>query len=435
MPKKRSAKDQARLYTAAQRTRLQPSKQPDEPLKDVTTQLHELRMEQARERPVSSSVTSIHQPTLKSSLGFLPATYTATEDICDETQPARRIPGPAPPRSWTERRRIARQSAIPMLARSRSEPVSPFSSVDAPRPGPLVHHCLLTLGTHYFEHQKLNKYYLPQLGLQIKQWLLTYIAARQIGGAITRDGLDVLFPHAVGKDDPEEMKDIVAMSKRDEVHLRHLDLADSLSLNFTIRQLKSFLSPTDAIEEEIAFPDVSEWILEAPRFPNLTHLSLDIYPIRPAQFDLISLAQTLSQNCTRLTHLSLAGVFNSVTPSNTSAARTALILLSRSLVCLEYIDLSYCTVLGKYGHMYPPRPVDEERRVQQHVYHSGLWDDDVSAHDNASGLLGQLNWGGAWRNVRFLVIKRCGFTLEMQTDIRDQIMERRGGKGWIYVMM
>jgi hypothetical protein len=90
------------------RIRLQPSKQPDEPLKDVTTQLHGLRMEQARERPVSSSITSIHQPAFKSSLGFLPAAYTAAENICDEIQPARRITSPKLPRSWTERRRIDR---------------------------------------------------------------------------------------------------------------------------------------------------------------------------------------------------------------------------------------------------------------------------------------------------------------------------------------
>jgi hypothetical protein len=305
--------------------------------------------------------------------------------------------------------------------------------MDAPRRGSLVHHCILALGTHYFEHQEFNKYYLPQLGVHLKQWLLTYIAARNIGGAITGAGLDVLFPHTVSKDDPEEMKDIVIMSKRDEVDLRSLDLADSLGSNFTIRQLRSFLAPTDAIEEGITFPDVPEWILETPRFPNLTHLSLDIYPIRPAQFDLISLAQTLSQHCTRLTHLSLAGVFNGPMLSNAPSARTALILLSRSLVCLEFIDLSYCIVLLEYNHVYFPEPVDEERRVHD-VHDLGSWDDDLSAHSNTGGLLGRLNWGGAWRNVRNLIVKRCGFTTEMEKTIRDQIVERRGGKGWINVV-
>src|SRR5271169_1363954 len=195
MPKKRTAKDQARYYTTAQRTRLHSPTQPEEPIKDVTTQLQELRIEQARERQLSSPPPNaiITNPHPTSPLHYAPANYTLTNAGCpNEVEPVRRIPGPAPPRSWIEPRRSRLQrTVIPEILRSRTDPNSPFPDLESPSRRSLMHHCLLALGSHFYEHQKVNKYYLPQLGVHLKQWLLTYIATKNITGTITKQGLDV----------------------------------------------------------------------------------------------------------------------------------------------------------------------------------------------------------------------------------------------------
>src|SRR5579859_4482329 len=100
MPKKRTPKDQARLYTVAQRNRVRAEPAPDAIVKDVTTQLRELRIEQARNRQRSRLPKS--EPTeLMSSLGFTPLNRTQNESSTSSMS-SRRTPGPPPPRCWSE---------------------------------------------------------------------------------------------------------------------------------------------------------------------------------------------------------------------------------------------------------------------------------------------------------------------------------------------
>jgi hypothetical protein len=246
---------------------------------------------------------------------------------------------------------------------------------------------------------------------------LTYIAAKNIGGAITREGMDVLFPRVVDEDYFEEMEYVVACSRKAEVDLRYLDLADSLGPNFSISQLRSFLSPTD---ESYVSADPDSWYIpQAPRFPKLTHLSLDISPAHAPRFDRLKLATILSQNCTRLTHLSLAGVFDS------SASASAIIHLSKNLVCLEYIDLSRTPALHeRYGIPVLAEWEDDDTRPLEPY--------DFDAKENR--LVDRLSWDGAWRNLRVLIVKKCGFTKVSERELRDRILEKRGGKGWIQVV-
>src|ERR1700737_2198365 len=165
MPKKRSPKDQARVYTAAQRARLQPPLRLEQPIKDVTTQLHELRIEQARERHTARPVNA-NDPAMVNGLGFTPANYSTIS--CPSTiAPVRRAPGPAPPRSSVEREGRKRRTFLPMIVRSRTETVPPFPGLESVRPTSLMHHTLLALGTYYFDLQLRYIYYLPQLGFQI----------------------------------------------------------------------------------------------------------------------------------------------------------------------------------------------------------------------------------------------------------------------------
>src|SRR5271155_2612057 len=164
MPKKRTARDQARYYTLSQRARLLLPSQDDQPIKDVTTQLHELRIEQAREQQLQKpKMTTMDVLPVTSSLGFVPADYTSTACVQETRPTGRRIPGPAPPKSWTElpRKRILRRTSIPDLIRSRTEPRAPFEGLEFPGPRTLIHHCLIALGMYFYEQQEFNKYYLP----------------------------------------------------------------------------------------------------------------------------------------------------------------------------------------------------------------------------------------------------------------------------------
>ena len=412
MPKKRSVKNQARFYTASHARPRIAVPEENEVVKDVNTQLQELRMEEGRERLQSSksSISAINDLPHANALGFIPADYTEPVADCPIGRTStRRVPGPAAPRSWLERpRHNLRRLSIPEVIRSRTDLDPPFPDIEMPSRKSLLHLSLLFLATHFYAHQEANQYILPQLGVHLKELLLTYIAAKNIGGAITKEGLDVLFPYKYNEDDPEEMKEIVALSRKDDVHVRFLDLSDSLGSDLLLSQFRTFLSPP-AYSMNILPEKLSDNI-PGPRFHNLTHLTLDASPVHPPKFNTVRLAEILSENCTRLTHLSIAGVFTS------AASGAALILLSKNLVCLEYIDLSRTPALReRYG-----MPVMSSWSV-------GYVDLD---HEREGRLVDRLNWGGAWRLVRTLVVRKSGFTSDSGHELQDHIIKLRHGKGW-----
>src|SRR5271163_2354338 len=245
MPKKRTVKNQARFYTASHARPRIAIPEENEVVKDVNTQLRELRIEEGRERLQSLKSTTMSDLPLANALGFIPADYTETTGDCPIGRaPARRVPGPAAPRSWLERpRHNMRRLSIPEVIRSRTDLDPPFPDIEMPSRKSLLHFSLLSLATHFYAHQEVNQYIIPQLGVHLKEWLLTYIAAKNIGGAITNEGLHVLFPYKYNEGDPEEMKEIVALSRKDDVHVRFLDLSDSLGSDLLLSQFRTFLSP------------------------------------------------------------------------------------------------------------------------------------------------------------------------------------------------
>ena len=436
MPKKRTAKDQARYYTNTSQRRAQnPANAADEQVKDVTTQLRELRVEYARGRllsqPSPKMTTANPMPIVASSMGFKPANYVVTPYMDPVLEPVpsstgarttRRIPGPAPPKSWLEpQKRPLFQQAY--RVRSRHYPEAPFPDVEMPDRNTLTHASLLTLGTHFFEHQEYNKYNLSQLGIELKQWLMTYIATRNLAGAITKEGLEVLFPRTTKAEDPKEMLEIISLSNKDEKYLRCLDLTDS---EISVKYLRTFLSP------------LSPMIWEEPRFPNLTHLSLERSSIQPAKIDHLALVNVLSRQCSRLTHLNLAGVL----PHGSGGS---LYQLSKSLVCLEYIDLSR-NIEAIHSHI---------DFWGQDSWGSASWDDEWDVANRAgsanvdgrrvmSGVGGAgrvwrpvlyaLNWEGAWRRVSCLVARKCGFGKEAERELQEKIFQKRGERGWTQVV-
>ena len=72
---------------------------------------------------------------------------------------------------------------------------------------------------------------------------------------------------------------------------------------------------------------------------------------------------------------------------------------------------------------------------QNYGWVESIWKDDpeVVKGDGANyRVLERLDWSGAWRLVRTVVVKRCG--LPDETDVREGILKRRGGKGWVHVI-
>jgi len=379
-------------------------------------------------------------PVVISPLGFAPANYTAgphadplPETLASVPTTTRRIPGPAPPRSWFEPGPTA-QSPQPYRFRSRNYPDTPFPDIEMPNGKTLIHSSLLTLGTHFLEHQEYNKYNLPQLGIQLKQWLLLYIATRNIAGAITKQGLDVLFPRTARDDDPDEMKQIVALSQKDEMELRCLDLTDALAENISIAQLRAFLLPT---------PSHEDW-REEYRFPNLTHLSLETSSLHPLKIDHLKLAHVLSQQCPRLTHLNLAGVL----PPGSGGS---LYQLSKTLVCLEYIDLSrnqdalngHIDTGGRGGEAGSWDDIGSEPTDPRWYERGGRRSLGATVDSRPATLrtgswtrvLEALNWEGGWRLVKVLVARKCGFNTESERVIQAKIFAKRGERGWIQVVL
>jgi len=446
MPKRRTAKDEARYYTNSRQRRAQSlPATADEQIKDVSTRLRELRFEQAKanERLHPSRQAFDPLPIVVSPLGLTPANYTAAPYADPLAGPqasvprtSRLIPGPAPPRSWFGPERKARFQQ-PHRFRSRNYPDTPFPDIDMPNQKTLVYSSLLTLATHFFEHQESNKYNLPQLGIHLKQWLLLYIATRNIAGAVTKEGLDVLFPRMAKDNDPDEMKQIVALSRKDEKELRCLDLTDALAGNISIGQLRTFLLPT---------PSCEEW-QEEHRFPNLTHLSLETSSLHSVKIDHLKLVHVLSQQCPRLTHLNLAGV---LPPGSGSS----LYQLSKTLVCLEYIDLSRNPDVlnghidtgerggeASYWDDTGPEPTNPRRNERTRTGGRRVTSATIDGRPPAGGtgywsqVLDALNWEGGWRLVKVLVAKKCGFTVESERAIQANIFAKRGERGWIQVVL
>lgn len=438
MPKKRTAKDQARYYTNTRQRRAPAPNAADEEIKDVTTQLRELRIEYARERllsqPSPKMTTADPLPIIGSGLGFKPANYLVapyTDPLSEPTssltvaRTTRRIPGPAPPKSWLEPQHKPSQQLY--RVRSRNYLEAPFPDIEMPDRNTLTHSSLLTLGTHFFEHQEYNKYNLPQLGIQLKQWLLTYIATHNLAGAITGEGLKALFPRTKRLDDPEEMAEIIALSNEDEMYLRCLDLTDS---KISMKYLGTFLSPLSP----------TKW--EEPRFPNLTHLSLERSSLQSSKIDHLALVNVLSRQCSRLTHLNLAGIL----PRGSGGS---LYQLSKSLVCLEYIDISrnvegvrtYIDLLGQdaWGSVSWDDGRDDGRDVLNHAVNSSVDGRQVTTGIGAEKpdwipLLHALNWDGGWRRVSCLVARKCGFEKEKEGKLQLKIFEKRGDRGWTQVV-
>ncbi len=236
-----------------------------------------------------------------------------------------------------------------------------FPGVDS-----LAHQALKALAKGWDWHVQYDQFYLATLPTRYKQALLSYIAFYK-PESITLHSLDVLFL------DDSQLQDATGSEG-----LTHLDLATSIGRPLGLKELKDFFTKKRvSVNDDITttknevVPDSWEIPSIAPsptvsRFPFLSHLSL----ARPSTGSWRSLL-ALAPRLLTLTHLSLAyWPIPSLTPNSKTAYRTTprgdvdygasnfyslydcdfseaagvLRRLSRSLLCLKWLDLTGCTV-------------------------------------------------------------------------------------------
>lgn len=309
--------------------------------------------------------------------------------------------GPPPPTSWLidsmhTPAHLRRKKGIHSDTRARYERVDHLGGLPAqyfPDGHSLIHQTLKALAREWDWHIHYDQFYLATLPIRYKQTLLSYIAFYN-PQRVTCHSLEVLF-----------FDDSQLDGATGSETLTHLDLASSVGNPLGLKELKDIFTKKRPITHKTmittnndTIPDTWETPTLAPsptllRFPSLTHLSLAQPPFASWR-SLLALCPHL----TTLTHLSLASwPVPSLTPNAKTAFRTtprgdvdcggsndyslcdcdfsgsATVLrrLSRSLLCLKWLDVTGC----------------------------GEW---IRALGAETGV----DWNGAWRGVETVVVGR-----------------------------
>jgi len=231
-----------------------------------------------------------------------------------------------------------------------------------PDPGSLLDRTLRALAKNWTWHAVYDQYYLAALPIRYKQALLRYIALHN-PHEIDHDGLKILFL------EESELRNATGASG-----LTHLDLATSIGHSLSFVNLEHFFAPrktpaatgtSDDLPESWDTPSLPDAPSNLPRFATVTHLSLSHPPQTISWKSFLSLTPNLST----LTHLSLAfwptptlspnaktaylstpsgkvpfgGThYYSELDNDWSEAASIMRRLSKSTLCLEYLDLTGC---------------------------------------------------------------------------------------------
>ncbi|OMP83977.1 hypothetical protein BK809_0001360 [Diplodia seriata] len=283
----------------------------------VNDRLNQLRREQAprsaidRRNELAESLTArpVH-PAVRQILN-LPEVAAPRPRVIARTGNGRRVPGPSAPQSWLESSRHAAEST-PQAPRLWKV-MRPRFTERLPSQRSLVHYTCKTLAKNWESLLEYEQHYLGTLPVQLKDILLSYLAAYGPEDGITLETLRILFLTDHELDDATGSDELV-----------HLDLTGMVSKQFTLGEITKYITQVPgpkkdaladamnnlSVDTEVAdsWEDAEEAELPVlpksslnPRFPNLTHLSL-AYPRMTSWSQLL----TLSSHLPTLTHLSLA---------------------------------------------------------------------------------------------------------------------------------
>lgn len=291
--------------------------------------------------------------------------------------------GPPAPRSWVTRdQKVTKKVSAEAEGRAARKVLEGPGLVKVDGRS-LTHMLLDRMAREWQEVFVYGRWYLWEMGTPLKALLLAYIAAYS-STPIDIPGLEILFGHM---DDEEEEEDTDSDSESTppesptdsdfstptlDPSVTNLTLSHSLGRTMTLKDLKTFLT----LSSPSSLPDSwdTDATLSTHRFPNLTHLNLS-YPATnavswPRFFDFARSA------IPTITHLSLAGW---PSPGDLSS----LIMLSNSLLCLKWFDLTDCPI----GFI---------------------------------KLLAELRWDGAWKKMEIVCVGVCIEELE-----DEELSERR----------
>ena len=321
--------------------------------------------------------------------------------------------GPPPPSSWLEQSRFLNDSMYaPARMRNKKQDLQVPQTIYVakgrlgglpdqyfPDESSLIHKTLQALAKNWVWHVQYDQFYLATLPMRYKQALLSYIAFYS-PQSLTYHDLDVLFL------DSSELENATGSEG-----LTHLDLATFIGLSLNLNELKDFFkkkqktsitSNGESIPDSWEIPSIAH-LPSVSRFSSLTHLSL-AHPVAGSWRSLLAFAPHL----VTLTHLSLADwPVPTLTPNSQTAYRTTprgdvdygasnfysifdcdfseaagvLRRLSRSLLCLKWLDLTGC----------------------------GEW---IRALGTDTGI----DWNGAWRGVE---IVKVGTERDVPEYVRD----------------
>lgn len=398
----------------------------------VNDRLNQLRREQAprsaidRRNELTESLTArpVH-PAVRQILN-LPEVAVPRPRLVARTTNGRRVPGPSAPQSWLESSRHAPDptTQAPRLWKL----MRPRFTERMPAQRSLVHYTCKTLAKNWEWLLEYEQHYLAALPVQLKDILLSYLAAYGPEDGITMETLRVLFLTEHDLEDATGSDELV-----------HLDLTGMISKHFTLGEITKYMtqitaSKKDTLSEAMNNLSVAEDIADSweeaeqaelpilpkwspnPRFPNLTHLSL-AYPRKTSWSQLL----TLSSHLPTLTHLSLAfWPKPTMTPHANTASMTSqhgqvnfggthfysemdndwqeaaniLRRLANNTYCLKWLDLCGCEWAPALVWGIDDRQVSIPYARGYRGGRDGDWDikDARPCPD----------WNGSWRQVTYL---------------------------------
>ncbi|MCJ1473018.1 hypothetical protein MMC13_001667 [Lambiella insularis] len=367
---------------------------PSTSVNDLIQHLRRSQAPSSPERPLSDAGP---HPTVHPSLNAIlqvPNTPAPRPRLQHDTRRQRGLAGPPspppPPRSWLEDSihnpdRQTKISDTDMNTSENMRRLDRLPGIRLPSQHTLVHQTIKGLAKNWSWHLQYDQYYLATLPQHIKEALLIYIAVNSSIG-LSRSGLELLFL------DDTELDNATGGQA-----ISHLDLSGAAIKDVskclekqcsrpTSRTLSTLIPDTwDAPE-----PDIPQSLTTA-RFPCLTHLSL-AHILSPSWRALLAALPHLHP----LTHLSLAywpapsltpnaqtattsspigsiqyggSGFYSASDGDWSEAAGILRRLSRSTLCLRWLDLEGCA----------------------------SWVSALAWKDTLGG--GGVEWAGAWRSV------------------------------------
>lgn len=281
-----------------------------------------------------------------------------------------RVPaGPAAPASWTRRnaeRAREHRARVPATREGKYIQHELLPDSYLPESGSLIATALIAIAKDWEWHKEYDQYYLALIPVRYKEALLHYIALHSPHG-IDLAGLNVLFL------DSSELEDATGAEG-----LTHLNLSTSIGQPVRFSHLRTLFSTPErtASSDQNAESVLESWDdtpfsepLRQPsalgRFNSLTHLSLAHPHLGATWKGLLEIAPLLAT----ITHLSLAhwptptlspnaltayretpsgnvsygaSSYYSALDNDYSEAASILRRLSKSLYCLQYLDLTGC---------------------------------------------------------------------------------------------